>query len=494
MPLDPARRSRYAWEPGMAQGPDGAIWAIGNHCALVDQHGICEVDPATPGFEPDYTPLWRSTDGGRTYAWVADPLRALKSSAHAPDMSDALAQDHPGGYDTDVAVAPVARAGRPALVYAVSAWEAGTTLAVSADNGRTWTVYLLTGIPIQDRPWLAASGPCDLFMQYHPLTGAYDVASVARVDRYDGCALADQAALGHTQAHATSSTLVEPAVEEVTRTNSVMGKLAAGGGRTYLAYVACDTALADLNCDAPGNQQSIHVAISSNAARSFTDVPLPGDPGRGPLNDGTWPVALAADATGRVAVVRTDTHHVTLWTSPDFGRTWRRRATPVDAPLGWGRATVPTVALGGSRLAVAWYDSAPAPAGAPQRWQLAVARSADDGGSLPVSVLPTVLATTAHDELLASLLYDDNAALLTPRGDLALAYTESCADHPPTDAACPGPAGAQQGTMDVVRSALVADPPSSGQASPPGSRQRTARRHRARAHRPGRRRRAGHRR
>lgn len=440
----------------MAQGPDGAIWAIGNHCALVDQHGICEVDPAAPGFEPDYTPLWRSTNGGRTYRWIADPLRAAESSAHAPDGPGKLAQDHPGGYDTDVAVAPVARPGRPALVYAVSAWELGTTLAVSADNGRTWSVSLLTGIPIQDRPWLAASGPCDLYMQYHPLTGAYDIASVARVDRYDGCALADRAALGHGQARASSSTLVEPAIEEVTQTNSVMGKLAAAGGRIYLAYVACDTALADSNCSGRGDRQSIHVAISGDAARSFADVPLPGDPGLGPLNDGTWPVALAADASGRVVVARTDTHHVTLWTSSDFGRTWHRRAAPVDAPLRpWGRATVPTVALRGRRVAVTWNDSRSTPAGAPQRWQLAVARSGDSGRSFRISVPPTVLATTPHNELLGSLLYDNNGALFTPGGDLALTYTESCADHPAAEATCPGPAGVQQGTTDVVRSAWL---------------------------------------
>jgi hypothetical protein len=457
MPRDPGRPSRFAWEPGMSRGPDGAIWVIGNHCALVDQHGGCEVNPAALPFAPDYTPLWRSTDRGRHYRWAGDPLRAVEVGSGVLGPTSALAQDHPGGYDTDVAVAPARRPGHPALVFVVSAWEGSSTLAVSADDGRTWATSTLTGVPVQDRPWLATAGTCDLYMQYHPLTGAQDVASVARVDHYDGCALAARAAAGQAAPLPLSSTLVEPATDEATATNSVMGKLVAIGGRVYLAYLACATPAADMNCNAPGNRQALHLAVSHDGARSFSDVTLPDARLRGPLNDGVWPIAMDADPSGDVAVVTTDTRHVHLWTSRTAGRTWRRRRLPVDAsPHGY--ATVPAVGVRGRRLVVAWNGSSPARGSSPQRWRLALARSDDAGTHFSRRALEPVLATTGHREPLGDALYDDFGLLFLPRGEVALSYTQSCDGHPALDARCPSAGAAEQTHALVVRSAWVPAP------------------------------------
>ena len=72
----------------------------GNHCALIDQHGVCELDPSQAGFAPDYTPVWRSTNGGRSYRWIADPLKAIESQASQRDAAGALGQDKPGGYES----------------------------------------------------------------------------------------------------------------------------------------------------------------------------------------------------------------------------------------------------------------------------------------------------------------------------------------------------------------------------------------------------------
>jgi hypothetical protein len=441
----------------MSRGADGAIWVVGNHCALIDQHGACEVDPARPGFEPDYTPLWRSTDHGRSYRWVADPLRAVEWQAAPPSPFVALAQDHPGGYDTDVAAAPVRRPGRAPLIYVVSAWEASSALAVSADNGRTWRTSTLTGVPVQDRPWLATSGACDLYMQYHPLTGSQDVASVARVDHYDGCALAGRLVAGQPAPVPLSSTLVEPATDEATSTNSVMAKLVAIGGRVYLAYLACDTALADMNCNAPGDHQTLHLAISRDRARSFTDVTLPDAGLRGPLNDGVWPIAMDADPKGNVAVATTDTRHVRLWTSGDAGHHWHLRRLPVDAsPHGF--ATVPSIAIRGPRTVIAWYGSPPGTGSSPQRWRLVIARSTDRGTHFARRSLEPVLATTSHGTALGDELYDDFGMLFLPRGEIALSYNQSCDGHPRSEPACPGAAANEQSRALVVRSAFVPAP------------------------------------
>lgn len=459
MPGDPHRNSPWAWEPGLTRGPDGAVWSIGNHCAIVDQRGVCQVEPSRPGFEPDYTPVWRSTDRGRHYRWAGDPLRAVESHASLPSPNAQLAQDHPGGYDTDIAVAPRRRSGaQPALVYAVSAFEGGSTLAVSADNGHHWSVASLAGVPLQDRPWLAASGPCDLYLQYHPVTGAYNVLSVARVDHYDGCALAGSAVAGHAVAKALTTTYVAPPLDEVTASNSVMAKIVAEGGKVYVAYRACATIGADLNCDAPGDHQTLHVAISRDRAATFSDVSLPDDHAHGPLDDGVWPVTAAADGAGHVAVASSDIRHVRLWTSSSGGQRWRLRAGTVDRRPG-GFATVPTLALSGRRMALAWYGSPPARRGVPQHWRLALARSNDGGAHFSHQTLDPELATTATGEPLGDKLYDNFGALLTPRGELALTYTQSCDGHRPADLSCPGAAEGVQAHTLVVRSAWLPAPP-----------------------------------
>ena len=304
MPRDPHRRSRWAWEPGLSLGGDGrTVWVAGNHCALIDQHGVCELDPSQAGFAPDYTPVWRSTNGGRSYRWIADPLKAIESQASQRDAAGALGQDKPGGYDTDVAVAPRARPGRSPLLYVVSAWEGSSTLAVSGDGGRSWRVTDRAGlVPFQDRPWLGTRGACDLYLEYHLFTGSQNIASIPRVERYDGCALYDRAVAGQPAPAPEASTSIEPESSQATRGNQVMAKLAVGGGRLYAAYQQCDTLLASLTCDSPGNRQSVWVAISSDRGASFTDVPLPDAHLLGTLDDGTWPMAAAADDRGHAAV------------------------------------------------------------------------------------------------------------------------------------------------------------------------------------------------
>src|SRR5205823_2069320 len=82
--------------------------------------------------------------------------------------------------------------------------------------------------------------------------------------RYDGCALHDRAVAGQPAPAPEASTSIEPESSQATRGNQVMAKLAVGGGRLYAAYQQCDTLLASLTCDSPGDRQSVWVAISSD--------------------------------------------------------------------------------------------------------------------------------------------------------------------------------------------------------------------------------------
>jgi hypothetical protein len=327
-----------------------------------------------------------------------------------------------------------------------------SAVAVSADDGKTWAVAQSIGIPGQDRPWVGMAGTCDLYLEYDPIIDLTNAATVPRAERYDACAMAS-APGGQVVPTPQSSTLIEPASQTVTNGNQLPARIAVGRSGIYSAYLICDTA----------NACTAHVGISRDRGATFTDVDLPNSVMNLPA-DGTFPLSAAADQAGHVAVAVTDKHHLRLWLSDDDGHTWRGLVQPVDTPLGWNLANVPSVAVRGSTVALAWYGTPPS-TGA-QSWHLTVARSDDGGKSFRFTWVPTVLATTAHNAPIADHLYDDFGTQITPTGDISIVATQSCIGHPTTDPDCPGPPPGQLGIYDAVRWAWVESPASAPTPSP----------------------------
>jgi len=433
MPGDPSRRARYEWEPQVAEGPGGVLWAVGDSCGEIVQEGLCQLDMADLPRQPDAVMLWRSTDGGRQWQFVADPMR----------LPGGLA-DRPAGYDVDVAVSPPERPGRAALLSVVANWGGSTELAVSADNGRNWVTSLLDGFVGTGRPWLAAVGPCQLAVAFDPLTGdTAETASVPLVARYDVCSFLAGALVGQGVAVPESVTTVDPATDEVTRTDDVFSKLRAIGADLYEAMVVCDssslldlTTLADPSCDGPGDRQTVQVAESTDGGRRFHDVVVATGTFRIDLADGTWPLSFAVDRHGLAVLVADTGFTILTFVSHDGARTWQQVPSVAD-PLHWGLAGVPSAAVAGDTYAVGWYASPPAPAGQRQAWYLATAVGQ---GSRPptVRVLPTELATTNPGQPLLDTLSESFGAALVAH-HAVFVFVESCSDNPPAAAACPEP-------------------------------------------------------
>ena len=434
MPAQPAR-APWEWEPQLAIDGRGILWAVGGHCPFVDQYGPCGA-PTEGAGRADVLAVWRSDNGGRSWQFVADPL-AVPGGLGALG----LPTDTPASSDPDIAVAPLARPGRAPILATVSLYGASSTLAVSPDDGHTWAIVPAAGVPGQDRPWLAASGTCDLFLEYDPIADLAGAATVPRVERYDACAIA-AAAPGITATVPEVSQTVEPPINAVTNGNQLPGRLTAGSGGLYASYLSCDAASA---C-------TLGVARSRDRAATWTDetppsatLTIPSDP--------TFPIAAGADMSGGIAIALTDRHHVYLWASSNGGATWPVARRPVDAGLGWTLANVPSVAVRGNEIVAAWFGSPPS-SGA-QSWYLVVARSTDMGATWQDDSLVPVLATTAHNAALGPGLYDDFGAAITPSGDGVFAYTQSCQGHQPIDRDCPGPPPGVAGTYDVTRYAWI---------------------------------------
>ncbi len=437
MPADPSRRARYEWEPQVAQGPGGVLWAVGDSCGAVVQEGLCQLDLADLPRQPDAVMLWRSTDGGRRWQFVSDPMRLPGDLA-----------DRPAGYDVDVAVSQPAHPGRTPLLSVVANWGVSTELAVSADDGRTWSTSLLDGFVGTGRPWLAAIGSCQVAIAFDPLTGdTAEIGSVPIVARFDLCSLLHRAVAGQTVALPESVVPVAPATDELRRTDDVFSKLRAVGSTLYEAMVVCDTSdpvmvATNPACNGPGDRQTVQVAVSTDGGRRFHDTVVASGPLRVDLADGTWPLSFAIDTEGLAVLVADTGTTILTFISHDGARTWRE-VPSVAAGLHWLLAGVPSAAVDGDRYAVAWYASPPAPAGTDQTWYLATAVG-QAGAAGPVAgrpllrVLPTELATTPHGQPLYDTLSESFGAGLVG-SDAVFVYVESCAANPAA-AACPEPA------------------------------------------------------
>lgn len=430
MPAAPGT-APWEWEPQLAMDASGGLWAVGGHCPFIDQYGQCGAPTVGPG-RADILAVWRSVDAGRTWSFVADPLAA-------PSVLSRLT-DTIGSSDPDIAVAPLARSGLPPIIATVSLYGASSTLAVSADAGRTWSVVPAAGVPGQDRPWLAAAGTCDLYLEYDPIADLAGAATVPRVERYDACAIT--ARPGVVSASPATSVAIEPVANAVTNGNQLPGRLVAGDRALFASYLSCDQS----------SICTLGVGVSRDRGATWSDV-VPPSPEASITSDPTFPLSASADGLGHVAVTVTDRHHVYLWMSSDGARTWPVAHRAVDAELGWSLANVPSVAVQGSHVEVAWFGS-PVVSGQ-QPWYLVMARSDDGGLTWRNAVVAPVLATTAHDAPLGAALYDDFGTAVTPAGDDVAVYTQSCQGHPTTDPLCPGPPAAT-GTYDMTRFAWLA--------------------------------------
>ena len=385
-------------EPGMGVTPTGQFWTASD-VAPYAAHDP-RVDPAAGLLSG--ADIWTSTDGGRTYRWVSDPFAAASNTFGL------------AGEDTDLAVAPEKNSKGFYTVYAASLWIGSSSLAWSDDGGATWSVNPLGGIPTQDRPWLAADGPCTVYVTYHqlplftPTVSAYDVCSNGNVPVSTGVTLdpVNSTALTTSDFPGLSNSFNKQAVD-TSPTSKYRHHL-------YVPMSLCQVqspivpdlltnATASSGC--PSGTQYL-VAVSSDNGQTFSYHPVVLDPSGATL---VWAATVATDAAGTVYFAWSDAKNAYLDVSRDGGATWSK---PLKLNPAGTAAVYPTVAAGrAGRVDVAWYGTdragnandaktmgKPNAAGS-ALWKVSVARSTNSGSSFTVR---TVSGTIHRGELCTS--------------------------------------------------------------------------------------------
>lgn len=423
-------------EPGIGVGGDGVIWVGSN----LDVNTSADPRTAVALAGED---IWKSTDGGQTFQWVAAPFNETKSTAGL------------GGEDSDITVAPVKNSSGFYNVYATSLYVAASNMAYSQDGGATWTVITLGGFPAQDRPWLSADGPCTFYLTYHQLPLFSPI-----VNKYDVCNLTNVGA-GFTLNPVQSTTLFTQ--NTLPGATNAFGKTIVDSSPTsphehniYVPMEACNlqtptdyfnnfvsTAEQVPNCPTGVNTE-VEIGVSTDGGQTYNDYVVANN-----TNGETqvWPTSLGVDANGELYMVWGDNHHGYLSTSTDGGQHWSAMQQIDTAPV--GTVAYPTVAAAGNGIVdIAYYATTTAgdsndqtAMGAPgspssAQWHLYWQSSPNHGATLTT---PQQVTTTNHTGVLCTMgsacsvagsrnLYDDFGVTISPvTGNATIAFD---ADQP----------------------------------------------------------------
>ncbi|MFL6239698.1 MAG: hypothetical protein ACJ735_09460 [Actinomycetes bacterium] len=419
-------------EPGMGVAPDGQFWVASDIAPYAAD------DPRVAGGLLSGGDVWTSTNGGRTYRFVADPFASAVSGSGL------------AGEDTDLTVAPAKNSSGHYTVYATSLWLGASSLAWSTDAGKTWNSTILGGVPAQDRPWLAASGPCDVYLLYHQLPTFTPV-----LNRYDVCSVPLPTSASTVLNYTSSTEFSESTFPGLT---NAFGKHVIDNsptsphhGNIYVPMVACSQGspiqLAQNAESQSGCATSVDqvLGVSTDGGQSFTDYRVVLDiKNNQPI---VWPNTVATDRAGTVYFTYGDNHDGYLSISHDGGKTWSKPHRLNVAPS--RTASYPTVSAGApGHVVVAWYGTSRngdtndptvmGPASKPKSapWYVYAAESTDGGMTFTQSRATGVIhrgelcthGSGCSDANSRNLL-DDFGVMISPTTGLtSIAYTSDQPD------------------------------------------------------------------
>ncbi len=297
---------------------------------------------------PGGVDVWKSMDGGNTFSYLGEP-----DGAQAASMAGATGAGVGGG-DEDLAVAP------NGTVWMNSLWLGSTTQCTSTTGGNVWVCNPAgSNIPANDRQWIANDGNSVLYLTYKQvgalLTGTTSIVVVKSVDG------------GYTFGAPVSLTTPGVGVQPDDQGNIAVDPI------THYAY----TVFFD------DTETQVYIARSIDGGNTW-DLKLVYQAPEGVFLGNIF-AALAIDAGSGLHVVFSDSHHVFLTSSKDYGATW---TPPVRVSNGSDSrsAMQPWVTAGAfGKVNVTWLGSTDSNAqDTVAQWQVFMAQTQNAFANVPL--------------------------------------------------------------------------------------------------------------
>ena len=246
--------------------------------------------------------LWRATQvGGSASADACQPVYSGQPNAVIKGVGAA-------GGDIDTAFAPARSSAGTYRLYVASLNLGSINVAVSNDDGKTFSQTLVQGgVPVDDREWIAAYGADTSLLTYHDI--ASNNIDVLRSDHGGRLYTQIATAIPPTDYKASNNELGNIVIDHANASPT------AGGFWAYQSFVAPSTSSGSAFNEA-------FLAVSSDGGHSWTDKPIPCSTAFGANGLGhNFPnVSVAPNGTLFYAVSNDTSVYVA--SSADHGNTW----------------------------------------------------------------------------------------------------------------------------------------------------------------------------
>jgi hypothetical protein len=372
---------------------------------------------------PGGVDLWKSTDKGGSFAYLGIPDGTQDACLVTNTCIGGL-----GGGDDSIDVS------NGGYLYISSLLPSSVTMSVSYDGGiggsvpgQKWEVNpASSGIPVNDRQWVAAYGPQTVYM-------TFDQAPVNTTIWFTKSTDA-----GKTWA---APTMLIP-LTTLSRENNVA--VDQYNGNIYTTYTPS------------GSPNQLHLLRSTDGGATWTNIIAYTGPG-GTCLENAFPI-IAVDKGGNLHVVFTQSTgcsartnaHVYLISSPDAGASWTS-PLQIDSGPGNNSTVMPYISAGSpGTVDVTWYGSTMTspdnvPANSSEYWAVYFAQVTNALSANP-TVAQSLVQASVHNLPICSRggnctgntrdLAEYYTMTIDPDGKANIAYADElnyCAAHPATN-------------------------------------------------------------
>lgn len=364
--------------------------------------------------------------GGGTDVWrgLGQPGGAGASACHLEYRGQPNASQGVGlsGGDTDLAIAGARNKSGAYNVYVASLNLASVAVATSADNGGSFSNFPVQfGVPLDDRPWIAAYGADTSLLSFHDV--ATNDIDILRSDS-DGAPYTQISQAIPASDFKTSNNQHGNMVVDHRNT---AGTMANSAGKTpfwaFQSFVAPSSSSGSA-------QNEAYLAVSNDGGYTWVDRPVSCSTASSQTSLGHNFPDVSVDPSGHLWMAWSDDTNVTTAVSSDHGATWSC-SHPVSTNT--AHAIFPWLVATSSGVDLVYYATTTAP-GSSQSWSVYFAQDkagTAGGWGAPAPVTTVHKGTVCESGATCSSgrqLFDDFGVDTDQSGLAHIAYSHDAPD------------------------------------------------------------------